>query len=304
MPALAAAVALCFALAPAYSPAVQAASAVPPVARLAGSAAPAAPATRQLQIDATAAHPAYSLYVPSKQAPSHTTLLVLHGMGGNGDEMAAPMLDFARAHGWLVVAPTIQYGDWLDPEKLGQQELRLIPQLSALAASVRFDAGVDVDPQLLVLGFSRGAQAALRLATLDPRHVRAVAAFSAGTYTLPEKEMINLRGERVDLPFPYGVADLQARSGRKLDTEKLSRVRFLVGVGTEDTNPGDVPRQWDSLLGSNRLERAKRFEQTLEALNYQAELAVTPGAQHELTGEMIARGLSFLARATPAAVVS
>ena len=69
---------------------------------------------------ATPAHPAYTVYTPADPGgapPSPVTLVVLHGIGGNGPGMA-PLLPVARAQGWTVIAPTIPYGDWRDPAQL------------------------------------------------------------------------------------------------------------------------------------------------------------------------------------------
>src|ERR1051326_5336310 len=46
---------------------------------------------------------------------SGQVLVALHGMGGNGPDFAAPLAAQADANGWLIVAPTISYGDWTNP---------------------------------------------------------------------------------------------------------------------------------------------------------------------------------------------
>src|SRR5438876_8822092 len=42
-------------------------------------------------------------------------VVALHGMGGNGVDFAASLAEQADRYGWLLVAPTIRYGDWTDP---------------------------------------------------------------------------------------------------------------------------------------------------------------------------------------------
>src|SRR4051812_40409922 len=39
-------------------------------------------------------------------------LLALHGMGGNGADFSKDLFEQADRYGWLLVAPTIDYGDW------------------------------------------------------------------------------------------------------------------------------------------------------------------------------------------------
>ncbi len=155
---------------------VQAPDAAPVVADL---------AARQIEVGPTEAHPAYTVFAPAGRAVARRALLTLHGMGGNGPEIASTILERAQAQGWVVVAPTIRYGDWTDPIALAAEELRLQPQLAAILDHVEEESGVAVTGKALVFGFSRGAQAAMRFAIFYPDHVEAVAAFSAGTYTLP-----------------------------------------------------------------------------------------------------------------------
>jgi len=42
-------------------------------------------------------------------------LIALHGMGGNGRDFGEALGSEADQYGWLIVAPTIKYGDWTDP---------------------------------------------------------------------------------------------------------------------------------------------------------------------------------------------
>src|SRR3954471_14475778 len=57
-------------------------------------------------------------------------LVALHGMGGNGDQMASQLAAQADRNHWLLVAPTIQYGDWTDPAQVAREEPQLIQWLS------------------------------------------------------------------------------------------------------------------------------------------------------------------------------
>jgi pimeloyl-ACP methyl ester carboxylesterase len=215
-------------------------------------------------------------------------------MGGNGPEMAATILPQARAQGWTVIAPTIPYGEWRDPAQLTGEELGLQPQLATLLDSVRAETGVAVGPRVLIFGFSRGAQSALRFAMLYPDHVQAVAACSAGTYTLPMTTMKTGAGATINVPLPFGVADLEQRAGRGLDAAGMSTVHFLIGVGAKDNREGDVPRQWDQFIGNNRVERAQRFAASISAMGMPAQVVVVPDTGHELSAGMMTQVSRFL----------
>jgi hypothetical protein len=121
--------------------------------------------------------------------------------------------------------------------------------------------------------------------------VLGVAALSAGTYTLPGSGM----------GFPYGLRDLASyNAGHGFDASRFDDVPFWLGVGGEDTNPADVPHQWDGLEGSTRVQRAQAFESALHELNVHAQLRVFSGVTHDLTSDMRASACSFLSRVATA----
>src|SRR5690242_14804764 len=53
-------------------------------------------------------------------------VLALHGMGGNGADFGSSLAPQADTYGWLIVAPTIRYGDWTDPEQIAREDPALI----------------------------------------------------------------------------------------------------------------------------------------------------------------------------------
>jgi pimeloyl-ACP methyl ester carboxylesterase len=146
--------------------------------------------------------------------------------------------------------------------------------------------------QVLVLGHSRGAQLAHRFAEFRPDKVLAVAALSAGTYTLPLSS-----GPHGSMPFPFGVKDLAQYAGRAFDATRFGNIQFWVGVGGQDTNPNDLPRQWDAYEGTTRLQRAQAFEAAMKQLGASAVLRVFGDTKHELTSEMRLAACTFLGRA-------
>jgi pimeloyl-ACP methyl ester carboxylesterase len=221
-------------------------------------------------------------------------LMALHGMGGNGEAFAADLLEQADRYGWMIVAPTIEFGDWTRPDVVAQEEPVLIAALSDYVDQLETLTGMPVRRQVLLLGHSRGAQLAHRFAEFRPDRVLAVAALSAGTYTLPN----------FALRFPYGVNDLAAYSGNSFDTQRLGTVQFFVGVGAQDTNPADIPRQWDAFEGNTRLQRAQSFAAAVQQIGGNAVLQVFVGASHGLTPEMRNAACAFLGATTSPSAVS
>lgn len=249
---------------------------------------------REFQVPASADHPAYAVYAPEGVEGPRTALVVLHGMGGNGPSMASLVRGFAQVHGWVVVAPTIPYGDWRDPNQLTGEELRLLPQLANVLDYVPAETGVVLAEQAVFFGFSRGAQAALRFTMLNPNRVRAVVAVSAGTYTVPATTIKTLAGTVETAPMPFGVADIEQRGGHAIDLPQLRTVPMLVAVGATDNRDGDVPRQWDPYVGKNRVERAQRFTDALGQLGCQAQVTIVPATGHELSPAMMEQVFQFL----------
>jgi pimeloyl-ACP methyl ester carboxylesterase len=212
-------------------------------------------------------------------------------MGGNGEQFAANLLAAAERNHWLVVAPTIQYGDWTDPAQVATEDPRLIRWLADYLDHLDEYVGVPVKPRVLLLGHSRGAQLAHRFAFFEPRRVLAVAALAAGTYTLP----FDRGPQGSPMRFPFGLADLQTIAGHAFSrTLLIEDTDFWLGVGSEDDNPGDLPRAWDPYLGTTRVQRALIFQTALHDLGARSVLVAFRGEKHVLSADMAASACSFL----------
>jgi pimeloyl-ACP methyl ester carboxylesterase len=233
------------------------------------------------------------LRFPQNPAPGQSlrVLVALHGMGGDGESFARDLTAAADQHGWVLVAPTIAYGDYMNPVQVAQEDAVLVNWLSTYLAQLPNQTNQPIAPGALVLGFSRGAQLAHRFAEAFPERVAAVAAMSAGCYTLPQ----TAAADGTPLAFPFGVSDFPAIVGDVFDPTELQAVHFWVGVGNNDTNPADVPRQFDPYLGNDRLDRARAFVAALGSLNVSAQLVVFPGVPHALTPAMEGAAIAFLA---------
>jgi pimeloyl-ACP methyl ester carboxylesterase len=211
-------------------------------------------------------------------------LVALHGMGGNGNDFGGALASQADAHGWLIVAPTIAYGDWTDPNQIGREEPALIAWLADYLAHLTDRTGFPVQPRVLLFGHSRGAQLALRFTEIHPEEVAGVAAVSAGTYTLPFSEDAK-SGEA--LLFPFGVANLaQLDGGAAFDAPDFESVPIWIGVGASDNSTSDVPSAWSRYLGPDRLDRARTFTSALRSIGAAVSLTVFPNTGHTLTDAM------------------
>jgi pimeloyl-ACP methyl ester carboxylesterase len=238
--------------------------------------------------------PIRSVYVRAAKGANPNTpqqvLVALHGMGGNGEVFGRDLVEQADQYGWLLVAPTIAYGDWRDPTQVAREDPKLIGALVDYIDQLPQITGFAIRRQVLLLGHSRGAQLAHRYAEFRPDKVLAVAALSAGTYTLP----LAAEAQGKSLSFPFGIKDIERYGGRAFDPLHFEGVQFWLGVGGDDTNPNDIPRQWDAYEGNTRVQRAQAFEKAARALGATTILRVFRGAKHELTSEMRSAACTFL----------
>jgi hypothetical protein len=53
-------------------------------------------------------------------------LVALHGIGGSGETFARDLTAAADQNSWVLVAPTIAYGDWMDPVQVAHEDTALI----------------------------------------------------------------------------------------------------------------------------------------------------------------------------------
>jgi poly(3-hydroxybutyrate) depolymerase len=221
-------------------------------------------------------------------AGKYQVLLALHGMGGTGEDFSKELTEQADRYGWLIVAPTIDYGDWTNPSVVAHEDPLLISAISDYLDQLPDQLGVQTRRLVLVLGHSRGAQLAHRFAEFHPEKVLAVAALSAGTYTLPQTSGPS---------FPFGLKDLAQYAGHAFNQGSFSGVAFWVGVGSLDTNAAELPRQWDSIEGTTRVQRAQAFEAAMQQLGANSVLRVFGNTGHGVTSEMRQAACAFLGSA-------
>ena len=255
--------------------------------------------------DAPASFDASDAYVhmpPNAGARGPLQVVVaLHGMGGEGKGFCQSFLSAAERNGWVVVAPTFKYRNWKDPATVAEDDVALTRDLAELLDGLPARLGVETRRRAVLVGFSRGAQLAHRFAFAYPERTRAVAAMSAGTYTLPgAEEPLGADDRTQPLRFPFGTADLEARLGRDVDERAIPKVPFWIAVGANDDRAEDVPRQWDNLLGKTRVQRAQSFARRLTELGAPVTLTVFPNVGHAMAPEMSRGATAFLEQASSA----
>lgn len=253
--------------------------------------------------DTAFSYPAAVQYVAADPLPTYTfvppptvtgqpvrLLVLLHGMGGSGADMAAMLGPLAAQQNWAILAPTMPYRDYRDPE-LVRRDGELLPRLKSLIDTLPARTGLTFQSRAVFFGFSRGSQEAIRYSLMFPDLTLGVAGLSAGSYTLPSSTDAEGKMAR----YPFGVADVDTICGQKFDAAAVKHVSYFIGVGAADTKSEDVPRQWDAMFGTNRVERAARFVEVLQQFGAKANLSVFPGAGHEVTGAMQQDAVKFLA---------
>ena len=234
------------------------------------------------------------VYIPEDLDTSRPVpiLVALHGYASSGPAIAARLRGCANAHGWVIVAPTMAYRNYFDPQQLRTDAEQNLPWLRALLDRIQSTArGFTPQPGILVYGFSRGAQMAHRFSMLYPDEVAAEATLSAGSYTLPQA--LDATGARS--MFPFGINDAAKIASGPFDGAAFASIPTWVGVGGNDVNPDDTSRAWDALEGQTRVDRARVFAARLLAIGAPVELHVFPGASHEETLQMRDSACEFLA---------
>ena len=129
----------------------------------------------------------YLAYVPDRLPQGAPLLFALHGTGGNGahmrDETGAEFDRLADKNGFVAVYPTGYKNSWddcrkTDPLPAKQEKIDDIAFFRALIALFHDKHGID-PRHVFIMGYSNGAQMAMRVALEAPDLVAAIAAVSA-----------------------------------------------------------------------------------------------------------------------------
>jgi predicted esterase len=239
----------------------------------------------------------FYIHMPPAPKNGHSLqiILAIHGMGGNGVDFGQPLISYADQYGFVLVAPTMMYNpDYTDPGVVAANDEELLPELHSLVQALPGIIGFPVNQQVMLFGFSRGAQIVHRFALFYPEQIKGVALMSAGSYTLPYQDFKGSNDtSQTILRFPYGISDLAKFTGHNFDMQTFRKVPFWIGVGGADNATKDVPAAWNPYLGATRVERATRFYQALQKSGINATLNIFPGVGHAVCADMKKDGFAF-----------
>lgn len=231
--------------------------------------------------------------VPGERIP---VLLALHGDDRTGPQFAGPLVATARENRWAVVAPTIAYGDWSDPEQVAGDAVRTMPLLRELIGDDEIGDNADqARPRVLVIGEGRGARTAVHLALLYPDLVGAVASVGPAPCIVPVPEQADAP-DAPALPFPFGVEDAEQYVGEELTPETLRTTAFWLGVSPAlDEAAGGCP--WGAMAGRDPGARAQLFSSLVERTGGSAQVVEDDGAAPR--DQLLPVALDFLRQQDP-----
>jgi pimeloyl-ACP methyl ester carboxylesterase len=158
--------------------------------------------------------------------------LVLHDDAMSGPRAAMPLMDDARRAGWVVLAPTLDYGPWASQADVRAKAAELLPGLQQLLDEADEHLGRPTRTRAFVYGERRGGQLAQFFALFYPEFVRGVATVNALPCTLPLASS-GRPGEEAPLAFPAGLGDVAEYRGQPTDFEVLSQVSFWLRLPTD-----------------------------------------------------------------------
>jgi pimeloyl-ACP methyl ester carboxylesterase len=168
---------------------------------------------------------------------------------------------------------------------LARLDLQLLAMVDRARAALAAD-GLPSDERFLVQGYSASGMFANRLAALHPERVKAVAAGAPGGW--PIAPHAAWQGEA--LPYPAGVADLEALTGRPFDLDAWRAVPQLLVLGALDGNDSlDFRDGWDEepaalvdrLFGSDAQARWRPAEALYRAAGADARFLLVDGVGHD-----------------------
>jgi pimeloyl-ACP methyl ester carboxylesterase len=242
------------------------------------------------------------VHVPHGLAPNvpARVLVAFHGMGDSGPSLGRQLIAEADRHQWVVIAPTLRYGNWWNTEVVAHEDVLVGRWLGAYLDNFEKERGLAIQSQVLLFGYSRGAGLMDRIALMQPERVMAAAALSSGTYTLP----LTKDSSGAPVAFPFGVTDLANYTAKEFNPQAFASIRWWVGVGSKDNDVKDVPQAWSVHIGATRLERARSFTSALVLAGAEAKLSVFADTHHYLTAEMRSAAMTFLQTADPTPLVA
>jgi pimeloyl-ACP methyl ester carboxylesterase len=212
----------------------------------------------------------YYLYVPpglrgeKNKNVEHTILVIPNNTGKENDDFAvhdSAALQLAKTLRGIITRRNLSVvllipafprpkTDWqiythaLDRDSLlatkkeyKRIDLQLIRMIDDARESLRA-GGLRLDKRVFMFGFSASGMFTNRFAFLHPERVKAAAFGSPGGWAIAP--VASWKGKA--LPYPIGVADFKAVSGKAFDIRRLKQVPLFLFMGDEDTNDSVVYR--------------------------------------------------------------
>ncbi len=211
------------------------------------------------------------------------------GRHGLADDLGVVLLvpAFLRpAQDWHIYTHALDR-DVLTTERvdLGRLDLQLLKMVDHARAVLEAE-GVPTNEKVLLQGYSASGMFANRFTTLHPHRVLAVATGSPGGW--PIAPVPHYNGE--DLPYPAGVADLEALIGQPFDSTAYQAVPQLIVMGALDDNDSldfsdgwdkEAAAQVDRLFGPDPISRWSGAEAVYHAAGAQARFLLVEGVGHD-----------------------
>ena len=197
-------------------------------------------------------------YRPQGWASDGQVVLVMHGMGRNGDEYRDFWVEAAEKHRLLIVAPTFPQHLFPTPETYnngsvlgGDGALRPAEwrgyRIPARVVAALRDAGLATRPKALIFGHSAGGQFLHRMLSTEPSEMFGAAmAGNPGWFSLPD----------LDQSFPAGLGGIGVTEA---DLARLLAFPMTILSGEQDieTSGPSLPSQPEALAqGPHRFARA------------------------------------------------
>lgn len=246
----------------------------------------------------------------ARSGGKQTILVQPNNSGTNSDDLSVHRSD-AWWTGWerkgvadelgviLLVPAFVRPGkDWqiythaLDRDSLTTKRsdiVRLDLQLLAMVDDARRllkQQGIETDEKILIQGFSASGMFANRFTALHPDRVSAAAVGSPGGWPIAPIGQF----DNEPLPYPAGVADLEALTGKPFAAEQFKSVPQLMVMGSLDDNDSldfgdgwekEAAAQVDRFFGDEPQSRWKNSEKVYKAAGVNAQFVLVEGVGHD-----------------------
>ncbi|HEY8609766.1 MAG TPA: alpha/beta hydrolase [Roseomonas sp.] len=252
-------------------------------------------------------------YRPQGWRPDGQVVLVLHGMGRNGDEYRDFWIEAAERHSLLIVAPTFPADLFPTPETYNNGSVlaengSLLPlewrgyRIPARVVQALRDAGLSTRQSVLIFGHSAGGQFLHRMLSTEPAEMfEAAMVGNPGWFSLPD----------LGRPFPAGLGGIGVTEA---ELARLLAFPMTILSGEEDraVSGPSLPSQPEALAqGPHRFARALfyfeagRAEAARRGLPFNWKRVTVPHIGHDGAAmSRVAASLWFEGRLPPEAVLA